>query len=168
MLTCLAILGRFDRIALGSLSLAAAVFLLAACVTGPHETTSAQAGPGIARVNPASIAASPGTWDGREVEIVGLVVWETGSSGLYQDYGTYCRAAESTAIYARWEQWPGVSKRDSRRRAIVRGIFRNRVGVTQPDGSKLILAEAPGPGPLEPGAIVRWLSKPRRPCPNRS
>jgi hypothetical protein len=161
MLTCLPILGSFNRIAVGSLSLAAGAFLLAACVTSPHASSAP-------KVNPASIAASPGTWDGREVEIVGLVVWETGSSGLYQDYGTYCRAAESTAIYARWEQWPGVSKKDSRRRAIVRGVFRNRVGIKQPDGSKLILAEAPGPGPLEPGVIVRWLSKPRRPCPNRS
>jgi hypothetical protein len=160
--------GRHDQIALGSLGVAAAAFLLAACATSHQAFTSPQAGAVIAKINPASIAASPGTWDGREVEIVGLVIWESGSSGLYQDYGTYCRAAESAAIYANWGEWPGVSKRDSRRRAIVRGVFRNRVGVKQPDGSTLTLAEAPGPGPLEPGVIVRWLSKPQRPCPNRS
>ena len=162
MLTRLSIVGGFDRISAASLGLAAAGFLLAACAT------SRQAGPVIAKVNPASIAASPATWDGREVEIVGLVVWESGSFGLYQDYGTYCRAAEHAAIYAHWPDWPGVSNKDSRRRAVVRGIFRNRLGVRQPDGSTPILAAAPGPGPLEPGAVVKWLSKPQRPCPNRS
>lgn len=153
---------RFDRIVAGSLGVVAAAFLLTACAT------SRQTVPAIAKVNPASIAASPATWDGREVEIVGLVVWESGSLGLYQDYGTYCRGAEHAAIYANWAEWPGVSKKDSRRRAIVRGVFRNRVGVKQPDGSTPILAAAPGPGPLEPGVVVGWLSKPRRPCPNRS
>jgi len=169
MLTRLPILGRLDRVAVASPGVAAAVFLLAGCATSPHATSRSQAAPVIAKVNPASIAASPGTWDGREVEIVGLVVWESGSSGLYQDYGTYCRASENAAIYAHWAEWPGVSKKDSRRRVMVRGVFHNRVGAKQPDGSTLNLAEAPGPGPLEPGVIVRWLSsKPRRPCPNRS
>ena len=161
MLTRLTIPGGCDRIVAGSLSAAAAAFLLAACATSPP------AGPVIAKINPASIAASPAAWDGREVEIVGLIVWEDGSFGLYQDYGTYCRGAEHAAIYAHWAEWPGVSKKDSRRRAIVRGVFRNRVG-KQPDGSTLSLAVAPGPGPLEPGVIVRWLSRPQRPCPNRS
>ena len=156
------IVSGFDRIAGGSLGVVAAAFLLAACAAGP------QPGPRIAKVNPASIAADPGAWDGREVEIVGLVIWEDGSDGLYQDYGAYCRAAEKAAIYAPWERWSGVTKKDSRRRAIVRGVFHNRVGVKQPDGSTPVLTEAPGPGPLEPGVIVRWLSKPQRSCPNRS
>ena len=104
----------------------------------------------IAKVNPASIAADPAAWDGREVEIIGLVVWEDGAFGLYQDYGTYCRAAERAAIYVHWAEWPGVTQKDSRRRAIVRGVFRNRLGVKQPDGSTPILAAAPGPGPVEP------------------
>ena len=146
----------FERIAF-----AAASCLVAACATSPQRID------GITKVNPASIAAAPATWDGREVEIVGLLVWEDGSFGLYQDYGAYCRGAERAAIYARWEEWPGVSRRDSRRRAIVRGVFRNRVGVKQPDGSMVSLSAAPGPGPLEPGIIVRWLSDPQRPCPNR-
>ena len=153
-----------DRIAVESLAAAAAAFLLSACALGPRQP----AGPAIAKVNPASIAASPAAWDGREVEIVGLVVWESGAFGLYQDYGAYCRGAERAAIYVHWAEWPGVSKTDSRRSAIVRGVFRNRLGAKQPDGSTLTLAAAPGPGPLEPGAVVRWLSKPQRPCPNRS
>src|SRR4030095_13865665 len=128
---------------------------------------SPQRSDGIAKVNPASIAADPTTWDRREVEIVGLVVWESGNFGLYQSYGSYCRGAERAAIYAHWEEWPGLSRKDSRRRAIVRGVFRNHVGVKQPDGSTMISAGAPGPGPLEPGIIVRWLSTPQRPCPNR-
>jgi len=138
------------------------VLLLAACATAPPT------GAGIAKVNPASIAASPAAWDGRAVEVIGLVVWEDGAFGLYQDYGTYCRAADHAAIYVNWAEWPGVTKKDSRRRVVVRGIFRNRLNTRQPDGSTLTLAAAPGPGPLEPGAIVSWLSKPRRPCPNHS
>ena len=151
----------FERIAVGSLMFAATSFLLAACATSPQRRD------GIAKVNPASIAAAPATWDGRQVEIVGLVVWESGDFGLYQSYGAYCRGAERAAIYAHWEEWAGVSPRDSRRRAIVRGLFRNREGMKQPDGSALVSAGAPGPGPLEPGVIVRWLSNPQRPCPNR-
>jgi hypothetical protein len=140
---------------------AVASLLVAACATNPQPRD------GIAKVNPASIAAAPATWDGREVEIVGLVVSQSGDFGLYQSYGAYCRGAERAAIYVPWEEWPGVSSKDSRRRAIVRGVFRNRVGVRQPDGSTVTAAGAPGPGPLEPGVIVRWLSEPARPCPNR-
>ena len=139
-----------------------AALLLASCAT------SSQRGPAVAKVNPASLAADPAAWDGREVEVIGLVVWESGAVGLYQDYGAYCRAADRTAIYVHWAEWPAVAKADSRRSVIVRGIFRNRVGVKQPDGSTPILTAAPGPGPLEPGYVVRWLSKPRRACPNRS
>lgn len=150
-----------ERIALGSLSLAAVSFLVAACATSPERRE------GIAKVNPASIAADPATWDGRQVEIVGLLVWEDGDFGLFQSYGAYCRGAERAAIHVRWQEWPGVSPGDSRRQVIVRGVFRNLVGVKQPDGSTAISAGAPGPGPLEPGVIVRWLSNPQRPCPNR-
>jgi len=133
---------------LGSLSLAAVSFLVAACATSPERRE------GIAKVNPASIAADPATWDGRQVEIVGLLVWEDGDFGLFQSYGAYCRGAERAAIHVRWLEWPGVSPRDSRRQVIVRGVFRNLVGVKQPDGSTALSAGAPGPGPLEPGVIV--------------
>jgi len=146
---------------LAPIAVAAAAFLAASCTTGTQRIDR------IAKVNPASIAASPATWDGRQVEIVGLLVWEGGSFGLYQDYGAYCRGAEHAAIYVPWANWPGISPKDSRRRVIVRGVFRNLLGVKQPDGSTAVFAGAPGPGPLEPGTIVRWLSVPQRPCPNR-
>ncbi len=158
---CLRKRSAFHRSSVGSLNAAATALLLLGCATAPP------ARPAIVKVNPSSIAAAPATWDGREVEIVGMVVWESGAFGLYQDYGAYCRGAERAAIYAHWTEWPGVSKKDSRRRVIVRGVFRNRLGAKQPDGSPLTLAAAPGPGPLEPGTVVRWLSKPQRPCPNR-
>jgi hypothetical protein len=146
----------------GTATLATASFLLAACTTVPQPVK------GVAKVNPASIAAAPATWDGREVEIVGLVIWESGMAGLYQSYGAYCRGAEGAAINVPWDRWPGVSPKDSRRRAIVRGVFRNRVALPQTDGSTTISAGAgPGPGPLEPGIIVSWLSNPERPCRNR-
>ncbi len=140
----------------------AASFLLAGCTT-----TIAQPKNEIAKVNPASIAAAPATWDGREVEIVGMVIWESGMFGLYQSYGAYCRGGEGAAISVPWDKWPGVTPKDNRRRAIVRGVFRNGAGLPQTDGSTAISAGAPGPGPLEPGTIVRWLSNPARPCANR-
>ena len=151
----------FKRVLVGAVNLAAASFLIAGCTTVPRPEN------GVAKVNPTSIAAAPATWDGREVEIVGLVVWEAGVLGLYQTYGAYCRGAEGTAIQVRWDQWPGVSPKDSRRRVIVRGVFHNRAGMPQADGSTAISAGAMGPGPLEPGVIVRWLSNPERPCANR-
>ena len=95
----------FSRISVGSLSVAATAFLLVGCATTPP------AGTVIAKVNPASIAAAPATWDGREVEIVGLVIWEDGSFGLYQDYGTYCRGAERAAIYPLGRVAGGVEER---------------------------------------------------------
>ena len=128
---------------------AAVILTLAACATTPSRV----AGDGIARVNPASVAASPATWDGRQVEIVGLLIWESDRQGLYQSYGAYCRGAEKAGIHVGWEGWPGVSRADNRRRVIVRGVFRN------------ISAGAPGPGLLEPGTVVRWLSSPMKPCP---
>jgi hypothetical protein len=139
--------------------MAAATFMLAACATPsrPRDT--------IAKVNPASIAASPAEWDGRQVEMVGLLVWEFENQALYQSYGAYCRGGENAAIHAQWEQWPGVTRKDSRRRVVVRGTFRNKVGMRQPDGSILVSNAAPGPGLLEPGYVVRWLSPPSKPCP---
>jgi hypothetical protein len=107
----------------------------------------------IAKVNPASLAATPAKWDGREVEIVGLLVWDGENRSLHQSYGTYCRAADKAGIHVDWTGWAGVSAADNRRQVVVRGVFRN------------ISAGAPGPGLLEPGAVVRWLSPPMKPCP---
>ena len=132
---------------------------IAGCATRPAQRDR------IAHVNPASVAASPAEWDGREVEMVGLVVWEFESLALYQSYAAYCRGGEHTAIYADWRVWPGVTRGDNRRRVIVRGVFRNKVGVKQPDGSILVSTGAEGPGPLDPGYVVRWLSPPLKPCP---
>ena len=143
------------------IALIAASITLSTCASiRPHER-----GDGIVRINPASLAADPARWDGKQVEIVGLLVWEFENLGLYQRYGAYCRGADKAAIYVQWAQWPGVTRKDSRRRVIVRGIFRNKVGVTQPGGAILVSNAASGPGPLEPGQVVRWLSKPAKPCP---
>jgi len=120
---------------------------------------------GVARINPASVAASPGTWDGRQVEMIGLLVWEFENLGLYQSYGAYCRGAERAAIYVNWRAWPGITRADNRRRVMIRGTFRNLANNKQSDGSILVTNAAPGPGPLEPGSIVRWLSPPLKPCP---
>jgi hypothetical protein len=141
--------------------IAAAAAVLPACAA----VRTLQRGDGIARVNPASIALAPAEWHGRQVEMVGLLVWEHENLGLYQSYGAYCRRGERTAIYVDWSRWPGVSRADSRRRVVVRGTFRNGVGAPTPGGGVVITSGAPGPGPLEPGAVVRWLSAPMKPCP---
>jgi hypothetical protein len=132
---------------------------VAACATRPGQRD------GVAHVNPASVAASPAEWDGREVEMVGLLVWEFENFALYQSYGAYCRGGERTAIYVDWRNWAGVTRGDNRRGVMVRGVFRNKVGVKQPDGSILLSNAASGPGPLDPGHVVRWLSPPAKPCP---
>jgi hypothetical protein len=134
---------------------------LSACATTRGLT--GQSGP--VKINPASLAANPAAYDGRQVEVVGLVVWEFERLGLYQSYGAYCRGAEKSAIAVDWHSWPGVIKVDNRRMALLRGTFRNRYGVANPGGSIGISNAAPGPGPLEPGTIVRWLSLPDKPCP---
>lgn len=141
--------------------LAAAVAALPACAA----VRALQPGDGIARVNPASIAADPAQWDGRQVEMVGLLVWEPENLGLYQSYGAYCRRGERTAIHADWAKWPGVSQADSRRRVMIRGTFRNAPAAPLAGGAITPSPGAPGPGPLEPGTIVRWLSPPMKACP---
>src|SRR5580765_3208426 len=95
--------------------------ILAGCTT----PDGAARVPSIAHANPASIAASPSRWDGREVEVVGLLVWQFENLGLYQSYGAYCRGGEKVAISADWQNWPGITKADNRREVVVRGIFRN-------------------------------------------
>src|SRR6185369_5932511 len=120
----------------------------------------------IVHINPASLANAPQQFDGRQVEVTGLLVWEFENLGLYQSYGAYCRGGEKAVIYVDWGHWPGVTKADSRRQVIVRGTFRNRGGVAQPNGSILISTGAPGSGPRGPGNIVRWLSRAAKPCPS--
>ena len=147
---------------------AAKVMLLAAVLAALPSCAAVrtlQRGDGIARVNPASVAAAPAQWDRRPVEMVGLLVWEFENLGLYQSYGAYCRRGEGTAIYVDWSKWPGVTRADSRRRVMVRGNFHNAMGVPLPGGAVVVSSGAPGPGPLEPGAVVRWLSAPMKPCP---
>ena len=145
--------------AASAILIGSATFMLAACATTPTPRDA------VAHVNPASIAASPAQWDGKQVEIVGLLVWEFENLGLYQDYGSFCRGGEHTAIFVDWHNWPGVTRADSRRRIAVRGVFHNRQGVGGPNGAIVINNAAPGPGPLEPGQVVRFLSRPAKPCP---
>jgi len=133
--------------------LTATVMVLSACAT----TRATERGDGILRINPASLAAEPARWDGRQVEVVGLLVWESDRLGLYQSYGAYCRGGEHSAIYVDWRTWPAMTKADNRRQVMVRGTFRN--------GPTVSSTAITGPGPLEPGVLVRWLSKPAKPCP---
>jgi hypothetical protein len=144
---------------------AAKVMLLGAVVAALPACAAVrtlQKGDAIARANPTSVAAAPAQWDGKQVEMVGLLIWETDNLGLYQSYGAYCRrGGEATAIHADWSKWPGVTRADNRRRVMVRGTFRNG----QAAGAAAVAASTPGPGPLEPGVVVRWLSPPAKACP---
>jgi hypothetical protein len=146
---------------------AAKVMLIAAAVAALPSCAAVQTlqqSNAIARVNPASIVAAPAEYDGRQVEMIGLLIWETDNLGLYQSYGAYCRrGGEATAIHVDWSKWPGVSRADNRRRVMVRGTFRN--GFAAPQAVGAVAASTPGPGPLEPGTVVRWLSPPMKPCP---
>jgi hypothetical protein len=137
---------------------------IAAALPACAVVRTVQRGDGIARVNPASVALAPADFHGRQVEMVGLLVWESENLGLYQSYGAYCRRGEGTAIHADWSKWPGVTRADNRRRVMVRGTFQNALGVPTA-GAVVVSSGAPGPGPLEPGTIVRWLSPPMKPCP---
>ena len=138
------------------IALIAAAITLSTCAS----IRTPERGDGIVRINPASLAADPARWNGRQVEIVGLLIWEFENLGLYQSYGAYCRGAEKAAIYVQWPQWAGVTRKDNRRRVVVRGTFR-----AQPQGVTIVATGVPGPGSLEPGQVVRWLSKPAKPCP---
>ena len=141
------------------IALSAATIALSTCASiRTHER-----GDGIVRINPASLAADPARWDGRQVEVVGLLVWEFENLGLYQSYGAYCRGAEKAAIAVDWDKWPGVTRADNRRRVAVRGTFRHVYGKGGPN--IVISTAAPGPGPLEPGGVLRFLSPPAKPCP---
>ena len=138
------------------IALIAATIALSTCASiRTHER-----GDGIVRINPASLATDPARWDGRQVEVVGLLVWEFENLGLYQSYGAYCRGGEKAAIHVQWSQWPGVTRKDSRRQVVVRGTFR-----PGPAGTLIVSNAAPGPGPLEPGMVMQWLSAPAKPCP---
>jgi hypothetical protein len=139
--------------------LTAAAITLSACATVRNPERS----DGLVRINPASLAADPARWDGRQVEVVGLVVWESDVQALYQSYGAYCRGAEKAAVAVNWNNWPAVSRADSRRRVIVRGVFHNLPGAAPPGG--MPANSGPGPGPLQPGFVVGWLSSRAKPCP---
>jgi hypothetical protein len=131
--------------------------ILAGCAIAP-------AADDVARVSPTQLAATPASWDGRLVEVSGLMTWEFENFGLYQNYDSYCSGADDAAIYVEWPDWRGVTTADNRRQVTVRGTFRNWAGVKQPNGQLLISTGATGPGPLEPGEVVRWESPPLPPC----
>lgn len=137
-----------------------AATLLTGCVTALPPS-------GFARVTPAEIAASPAQWDGRRVEVTGLMTWEFENFGLYQSYDAYCVGTEGTAIYVDWPEIRGVSRADNHRMVTVRGTFRNLVGAAQANGSILISTGAPGPGPLEQGSLVKRRSPPFAQCRSR-
>ena len=140
-------------------------FLLTACllVAGCSMNSSMGQPSSPAKVNPSSLAANPAAYDGKNVEVTGLLVWEGERLGLYQSYGAYCRGSEKTAIFVDWRKWPGVSAADHRREVVVRGRFVNTAPIAS--AAALLSNGAPGPGPLEPGSVVGWLSAPEKPCP---
>ena len=136
----------------------AAAVILAGCATTPSVD-------GFARVDPATIAADPENWDGRAVETTGLLAWEFENLGLWQDYESYCQHDPKAAIAVEWDEWQGVTQADNRRTVVVRGRFRNHFWVSGPQPKRIVISTgAPGPGPLEPGEIVRWQSAPLPAC----
>lgn len=138
-----------------------AVSLLALTACATMSGVSGQ----YVRVSAADLALEPGRWDGRKVETNGLLIWEFENLGLYGSYESYCGGPHHAfPIYVDWDDWPEVTRADSRRYVTVRGTFRHRIGVRQPDGTILISTGAPGPGPLEPGKVLQWYSPPLPAC----
>ena len=129
-----------------------AALLLGGCTTGIASDS-------LPRLTPAELAAAPTVWHAREVEVTGLIAWEFENVGLWENYESYCRHAEKSAITVDWDEWAGVTQADTRRLVTIRGTFRNIVHVKQPDGTIIISTGAPGPGPLEPGVVVKWRSQ---------
>lgn len=120
---------------------------------------------GFARVDPATIAADPAAWDGRQVEVTGLMTWEFENLGLWQNYESYCRRDRKSAIAVEWDEWPGVTHADNRRQVTISGTFTNLFWVSGPQPKKIVISTgAPGPGPLEPGSVMKWHSEPLPPC----
>jgi hypothetical protein len=132
--------------------------LLASCVSSDQRRS---------QPSPWPLAARPAHWKGERVELEGLVVWESETSGLYRSYEDYCARKEGrggTAIAADWGRVRGITERDNRRLAIVLATFRDRIWRENPDGTILISTRAPGPGALEDISLLRWLSRPMPDC----
>lgn len=136
----------------------AVALLLVGCATG-------LAWHGVPHVTPSQLAGAPAKWDGKVVEVTGLIAWEFENSGLWQDYESYCRHAQKAAVAVEWDEWPSVALADNRRHVVVRGRFRNVYWVSGAQPKRIAISTgAPGPGPLEPGVVVSWQSPPLPPC----
>ena len=114
---------RLTIVAAGSLSVAAAAFLLAACAT------TRQAGPAIAKVNPCEhcrLSGGLGRARSRDRRIGCLGIRQTSACIKITEHIAAARSTRRSTSIGRSGR---VTNKDSRRRAIVRGVFRNRVGV---------------------------------------
>jgi len=105
------------------------------------------------RVAVRTLYESPERWDGRKVEVSGVAVRQREDYGLYASRADMC-SSEPIAIYVDW--YSARLPNRFRRVATVRGVFRNRQGLTRPSGEVLLSNAAPGPGPLEGVSLVRW------------
>jgi len=142
-----------------SLVLLSTATLASGCSPTPH----------VDRQQPSvsEIASAPFVWHGRQVQLTGILVWETHNVGLYRSYRDYCRGRplrRRTAIYVKWQEVSGVTRADNRRMVVVSGIFRNETMTPLPDGTIILSTGAAGPGPLENVRILRWLSSSLAPC----
>jgi hypothetical protein len=120
----------------------------------------------VAVVSIAELNAHPERWDGRRVQVTGLIVAEFENLGLYASWRDYCpRKTYSRAIYVPWDDQADFPQSQHRRMATVRGVFRNLNGVERMVGGQvemIISTSAPGAGPLEDVEVVQWHG-PQRP-----
>jgi hypothetical protein len=104
------------------------------------------------------VIAHPERWDGKRLKLRGLLVWEFENLGLYASRADYC--AHRRSVYVEWDKVAGVTPADTRRMAVITGRL-----VLHRAGDPLILSNAQnGPGPLREAALVKWDSKPLKPC----
>ncbi|MDB5669720.1 MAG: hypothetical protein JWO25_679 [Alphaproteobacteria bacterium] len=105
------------------------------------------------------VVAHPEKFDGRQLKLRGLVVYEFENYGLYASRADYC--AHHRSIYVEWDHVPGVTRADTRRMAVITGRL-----VLRGVGDPINISNAQnGPGPLRDTALVKWDSEPMAPCP---
>lgn len=134
------------------------IILLAACV---HQAPSPSAVP---TVTVSQLMAAPEMWDGKRVRVQGWAVRSFEDVNLYASRAQACgNRLHPKVVGAEWDDGHFGSA-DRMRGGVFEGTFRNRLGVTQPDGTMTISTGQASPGPLEDIEVVRWTSPAEKAC----
>ena len=139
----------------------AVAFLISGCAPQAIQQSP------FARVTVDQLNASPATWDGKLVEVVGVASRRFENLGLYSSFDEYCsHSAHRIAIYVQWDEVRDFRPSHEGRQLLVRGVFRNENGTERPTADGMVQVTistgAPGPGPLTDVSIIKRLSERHR------